>query len=186
MNPDNLLAAKRGARMRARVARAGCDPAWGAALAEVVLAQFPPPPDAVVAGFLSLAGEINMMPLLRALHTRGHALVLPVTPPRGQPLGFRLWQPGDPLMREKFGTFRPTGAAATPDFILVPLLAFDRHGRRLGYGGGYYDRTLALIPSATLLGVGFAAQEMDEVPAGPYDVRLPAVATERGLVVCGD
>ena len=71
-----------------------------------------------------------------------------------------------------------------PDFLLVPLLAFDRSGRRLGYGGGFYDRTLAAMPRAGLLGCAYACQEMAEVPAGPGDVRLPAVATERGVVHC--
>ncbi len=68
--------------------------------------------------------------------------------------------------------------------MLVPLLAFDRSGRRLGYGGGFYDRTLAALPHAARLGCAFAAQEMDAVPAGPHDVRLEAVATERGIVRC--
>ncbi len=86
---------------------------------------------------------------------------------------------------EPFGTLRPTGPERVPDFLLVPLLAFDRRGHRLGYGGGYYDRTLAALPRAGRLGCAFAAQEMDAVPAGPHDVRLPAVATERGIICCG-
>jgi 5-formyltetrahydrofolate cyclo-ligase len=65
---------------------------------------------------------------------------------------------------------------------LVPLLAFDREGRRLGYGAGYYDRTLAALPGAFALGVGYALQEMPEVPAGPDDVPVHAVATERELI----
>ncbi len=166
------------------VARARCDPAWGASLAEHVIAHHPPPPGAVVAGFLPLAGEIDLLPLLRALLERGHELVLPVTPPRGQPLSFRLWRPDDPMEVERFGTRRPTGAERVPDFLLVPLLAFDRRGHRLGYGAGYYDRTLAGLPHAGRLGCAFAAQEMDVVPAGPHDVRLPAVATERGIISC--
>ncbi len=66
----------------------------------------------------------------------------------------------------------------------MPLLAFDRSGRRLGYGGGYYDRTLAALPDAVAIGCAFAAQELDEVPAGDYDARLSAVATECGVIVC--
>jgi len=180
-----LKAAKQAARDRAKASRQGCDPAWGEDLARHILAECPPPPGAVVAGFLSLPGEIAMMPLLRALHRRGHRLVLPETPPLGRPLVFRAWQPGDPLVKEKFGTQRPTGPERAPDVILVPLLAFNRAGHRLGYGGGYYDRTLPLFPAATLLGCAFAAQEMDAIPVGPYDMRLPAVATERGVIICG-
>lgn len=181
---DDLKAAKRAARERALAARDGCDPAWGARLARHVLEAAPPPAGAVVAGFLPLAGEIDLRPLLLALIGRGHPVVLPVTPPRGEPLGFRLWRPDDPMVPERFGTRRPTGPERTPDFLLVPLLAFDRRGRRLGYGGGYYDRTMAGLPRAGRLGCAFAAQEMDAVPAGPHDARLPAVATERGIIRC--
>jgi 5-formyltetrahydrofolate cyclo-ligase len=180
----DLVEAKREARGRALAARTGCEPAWGARLTEHVLRDNPPPAGAVVSGFWPLGEEIDIRPLLLALLERGHEIVLPVTPPRGQPLGFRLWRPGDPMAPEKFGTVRPTGVERTPDFLLVPLLAFDRRGRRLGYGAGYYDRTLTTLPAAGRLGCAYAAQEMDEVPAGPHDVRLPAVATERGIIRC--
>ena len=183
-HPGDLDARKRAARAVAIAARAACDPAAGVQLAEHVLASAPPPPGAVVSGFWPIGAEIDIRPLLRALIARGHEIVLPATPPRGEPLTFRLWVPGDPMQAERFGTFRPTGRERAPDFLLVPLLAFDRRGRRLGYGAGYYDRTLAGLPDAGRLGVAFAAQEMDAVPAGPQDVRLPAVATERGIIRC--
>jgi len=182
----DLIEAKRAARERAKAARAGCDPALGAELARHVLSEHPPPEGAIVAGFWPMGEEIDIRPLLVALHERGHRIVLPVTPKRGQPLTFRQWHPGATMIREPFGTLRPDGPELTPDFLLVPLLAFDRAGRRLGYGAGYYDRTLALLPNAGTLGVAYAAQEMDEVPAGPYDIRLPAIATERGVIHCKD
>jgi 5-formyltetrahydrofolate cyclo-ligase len=193
--PD-LETAKRAARERALAARVACDPAAmaaaGAALAKHVLRACPPAPGAVVSGVWPLEGEIDLRPLMLALHARGHPVLLPVTPPRGQALTFRLWRPGDPLVRERFGTMVPAGTPAgipageapVPDFLLVPLLAFDRHGHRLGYGGGYYDRTLAALPGHFALGCGFAAQEMDMVPVGPNDVALDAVATERGVICC--
>jgi len=89
------------------------------------------------------------------------------------------------MVRERFGTYRPTGAIRSPDLLFVPLLAFDRAGRRLGYGGGYYDRTLATIPAARAIGCAYAAQEVDEVPATDRDIRLNAVATEHGVLACG-
>lgn len=179
---DALLAAKRAARSAALARRAGLDPALGAALTERLLAAMAPPAGAAIGAFWPMAAEIDIRPLLEALHARGHAMLLPETPARGNPLIFRYWHPGMAMVTERFGTSRPTGAIATPDWLLVPLLAFDRAGRRLGYGGGYYDRTLAGLAGAVAVGVGWAAQEMAEVPAGPHDARLDAIATEREVV----
>ncbi|HEX4261106.1 MAG TPA: 5-formyltetrahydrofolate cyclo-ligase [Acetobacteraceae bacterium] len=173
-------------RQLALAARDRCDPSLGERLADHLLREAPPPKDAVVAGFWPLGREIDIRPLLTQLSDRGHVIVLPETPPRGRPLVFRRWTPGAPMRRERFGTLCPDGAVMQPDFLLVPLLAFDRAGRRLGYGGGYYDRTLAGLPAARAVGCAYAAQEVDAVPAGPQDVRLSAVATERGVIVCGD
>jgi 5-formyltetrahydrofolate cyclo-ligase len=173
-------------RQRALARRAGFDPALGELLARHVLAGAPPPAGALVAGFWPMGSEIDIRPLLRALEVRGHALALPVTPRRGAPLSFRRWRFGEELGRGPLGTCQPlSGEVVTPDMLLVPLLAFDRAGRRLGYGGGFYDRTLAALPGAVVLGVAYAAQEVLEVPAGPEDALLPRVATEAGIVECG-
>jgi 5-formyltetrahydrofolate cyclo-ligase len=166
-------------------AREAWDPGRGAAVAEHVLREAPPPAGAVVSGFWPMGKEIDIRPLLLALHERGHRLVLPETPKRGNPLIFRLWSPGAVMVAERFGTSRPDGEVLAPDFLLVPLLAFDPRGYRVGYGGGYYDRTLAGLPGRFRLGVAYAAQELDEVPAGPFDQKLDAVATEHGVMWCG-
>jgi 5-formyltetrahydrofolate cyclo-ligase len=147
-----------------------------------VLAELPPPPGAAVSGFWPMDGEIDILLLLTALHARGHRILLPHTPKLGNPLIFRHWHPGATMIRERFGTFRPTGEVGVPDWLFVPLLAFDRAGRRLGYGGGFYDRTLPLLAHAFTVGCAFAAQELDEVPASHHDARLHAVATERGVI----
>jgi 5-formyltetrahydrofolate cyclo-ligase len=182
--PD-LIEAKKSARADALARRAGHDPAEaGAALARHLLAVWTPPPAAVISGFWPMGDEIDTRPLLHSLHAQGHDIALPVTPKRGNPLSFRLWRPGDVLIPEKFGTMRPTGPDRIPDVLLVPLLAFDRHGRRLGYGGGFYDRTLAGLPGRLAIGCAYAVQELDEVPAGPYDARLAMVATEAGVIEC--
>ena len=183
-SPD-LADAKQAMRQRALAAREAWDPvAAGLALTQHVLLGAMPPPGAVVSGFWPIGHEIDIRPLLLALHERGHPIVLPVTPKRGNPLTFRLWRPGDVLQPERFGTFRPIGEPAVPDFLLVPLLAFDRRGHRLGYGAGFYDRTLAGLPGRYALGVAYAAQEVPEVPIGPSDVALDAVATDSGVIVC--
>jgi len=179
-----LIEAKRQVRARMLAAREAWDPSCGAALAGHVLHVLPPPVGAVVSGFWPIGKEIDIRPLLLALYLRGHPIVLPETPKRGNPLIFRLWHPGAAMVPERFGTSRPDGEVRQPDFLLVPLLAFDRRGYRIGYGAGYYDRTLAMLPGRFRLGVAYAAQELDVVPAGPYDQRLDAVATERGVIFC--
>jgi 5-formyltetrahydrofolate cyclo-ligase len=171
-------------RQAARARRAGCDPAMGAALAAHLLADPPWGAADVVSGYWPIGDEIDIRPLLTALHEAGHTVALPVTPRIGLPLTFRAWRPGAAMIAERFGTMRPDGAEVVPDVLLVPLLAFDRRGYRLGYGGGYYDRTLAGLPGARAIGCAHAVQELDEVPAGPYDARLHAVATERGVIRC--
>jgi 5-formyltetrahydrofolate cyclo-ligase len=182
--PVLLAELKAEARKVALARRATLDPAVGATLTRIVLEHMPPPPGAGDAGVWPSWQEIDIRPLLHALHERGHPIALPVTPPRGNPLAFRRWRPGEELARGPMGTRQPhQGAEAlTPGVLLVPLLVFDRRGHRLGYGAGFYDRTLALLPGATAIGVAHAAQELDEVPAGPEDARLDAIATEAGLI----
>jgi 5-formyltetrahydrofolate cyclo-ligase len=182
-----LDSAKLAARQAALICRAVLDPlVAGEALAINVLNCYPPPLGAVVAGYWPMGTEIDIRPLLIALHARGHRLCLPITPRRHEPLTFGSWRPDDTLLPERFGTMRPVGDILTPDVLLIPLLAFDTKGGRLGYGGGFYDRTLAALPGRRTLGCAFDAQQVDAVPIGPYDIRLDAVATESGVIRCGD
>jgi 5-formyltetrahydrofolate cyclo-ligase len=183
-----LQAAKAAARKLARAKRASLTNIEAPArLAEAMLAQHAPPKGAIIAGYWPMGDEMDPRPLMLALAARGHALALPVTPPRGHPLAFRAWAPGAALRPGPMGTSEPVaGEELRPDVLLVPLLAFDRAGRRLGYGGGYYDRTLAALPGAKAIGIAYAGQEMPEVPAGPQDFCLPLIATEAGVILCGD
>jgi len=162
--------------------RVTLDPALGRSLADHVLRDITLPPTARTAGVWPLPGEIDLRPLWHALHNRGHVVLLPQTPPRGEPLLFRRWHPGCRMIRERFGTERPDGALGTPDLIFVPLLAFDRSGHRLGYGGGYYDRTLAAHPDIPAIGFGYSAQEVDKVPCAAHDRPLRTIFTELGKI----
>ena len=139
---------------------------------------------AVVSGFWPIKEEIDIRPLMIELHNTGCQLVLPVVQGKGKPLLFRAWRPGDPLEQGVFGTLQPSPRRETlePDALIVPLLACDEDGWRLGYGGGFYDRTLAGLRSrkrVTAVGVGFNAQLVDEVPHGPDDQRLDWLLTDK-------
>jgi 5-formyltetrahydrofolate cyclo-ligase len=169
-------------RAAARARRRTLDPALGKALAERVLGAFSFPAGAAISGVWPLEDEIDLRPLLHTLHRRGHPILLPETTPRGQALIFRHWSPGCAMVQERFGTMRPEGELGIPDILFVPLLAFDRLGNRLGYGGGYYDRTLAALPGRRAIGFGYAALEVDAVPTGPHDLKLEAIVTEAGVI----
>ncbi len=141
----------------------------------------------VVAGYWPLGDEADPRPLMRALAAAGAALCLPVVAGRGRPLLFRRWAPGQRLEAGPHGTRHPAAGmeALTPTLLLVPLLAFDGSGGRLGYGGGFYDRTLADLraadPGVRALGLAFAAQRVDKLPLDRFDQRLDLIVTETGV-----
>jgi 5-formyltetrahydrofolate cyclo-ligase len=140
-------------------------------------------PGLVVAGYSPIRSEIDPTPLMRVLAARGAQLALPVIVARDLPLKFRAWSFGDKLQRGPLGILEPSADAAEilPEVLLVPLAAFDREGHRIGYGAGYYDRTLAQLRAlrkVTALGLAFAVQEIPLVAASAHDVRLDFVLTE--------
>jgi len=128
-----------------------------------------------------------VLPVLSVLAERGQVTALPVVVNRKAPLVFRRWAPGDVLEDGLYGTRHPPASAdeVRPVCLLVPLLAFDRQGARLGYGGGFYDRTLAALRAAgpvVAVGVAYAGQEVDALPAEPHDERLDWVITEKEVI----
>ena len=144
-------------------------------------------PSVIVSGFMPLKSEINPLPLMQKLSEAGARLALPAIAGRGKPLIMRAWAWGEPLDRGQWGIREPKPEAAElePDILLVPLLAFDRAGHRIGYGAGYYDMTigrLRAIKPVTAIGVAFAAQEVAKVPATERDARLDLVLTEREAI----
>lgn len=148
-----------------------------------------PPEGAVVSLYFPMRDELDTEPLAAALIEKGAKIAFPVVAKKKAPLVFRAYAPGDDLVPGSYGELVPTAAApeATPDILVVPLLAFTRRGGRLGYGGGYYDRTLeALRKSGSPLAVGYAygAQEVDALPLSPLDQPLDWIVTERGAIRC--
>ncbi len=145
------------------------------------------PSGAIVSGFMPLKSEINPLPLLRKLAEAGARLALPVVAGKGQPLIMRGWAFGAPLASGVWGIKEPVAdaPAVDPDILIVPLLAFDRRGYRLGYGSGYYDMTLTALRATkpvAAVGIAYAAQEVDTVPITPRDARLDLVLTEKETI----
>ena len=143
-------------------------------------------PGAMVAAYHPMRDEPDFLTDLLSMWAgkggRECVVALPRTPARGLPLTFHRFDDGDELVPERFGAMTSSGPEVQPDVLLVPLLAFDRRGHRLGYGGGYYDRTIAARPGIRTIGCAYAALEMPEVPIGPYDQPLGAVATETEFI----
>ena len=160
--------------------------AAAAAIAERPLAV-PVTSGAIVSGFSPLKSEINPVPLMRAFAAAGARLALPVVMGKGRPLTMRAWAFGEPLNSGVWGIREPPPSAPEvfPDILIVPLLAFDRAGNRIGYGAGYYDMTIARLrgmKSVTTLGIAYAAQEVAQVPTTPRDAALDLVLTEREVI----
>lgn len=140
-------------------------------------------PDAAVGGYWPIGTELDVRPLLTALHERGHACALPAVH-KHQPLVFHRWRPDDKLVRGVFDIAVPDRhtPVVDPDVLLVPLLAFDARGMRIGYGGGYMDRTIPAIRNRKRLlavGIAYAAQEVARVPTDAFDQRLDWIVTEK-------
>lgn len=146
-------------------------------------------PGMTVSGFAAIRDEINPADLMTWLHAEGVRLALPVMAGKGLPLLLRSWSPGDAVAPAQWGIAEPLDdkPEVEPDVVLLPLLAFDARGNRLGYGGGFYDRTLArLRASKPVLAVGLAydEQRVDAVPVESYDQRLDWVLTPSGPQRC--
>lgn len=179
----DIKSQKARARLQAKAKRAAAqDPSAACEL----IRHFPAPKfrGAVVSGFWPIGDELDVRPLLNVLHDTGHRLALPCTPRVGLPLILREWTPNDKLVKGSFKTREPATSRPEiqPDLVLLPLLAFTASGMRLGYGGGFYDRTLAKLKSegeVFACGVAYAAQEAAHLPTDTYDSPLDAILTEK-------
>ena len=149
--------------------------------------------DRCIAGYWATAGELPLAALMGGVLARGQSWHLPVVADGGL-LRFAPWRVGAALVPNRYGIPEPVcadGQTLSPqdiDVVLVPLLGFDRRGHRLGFGGGYYDRSFSFLQGRAdvrkpvLVGVGYAMQEVERIDAQPWDVALDYVATERELI----
>lgn len=150
------------------------------------IAALPVASDAVIGVYWSHGNELDTAPLMARLAQRGHGVALPVVAAPGAPLVFKIWTPETRLDAGAYGIPAPAGDAptATPAVFVLPLLAFDATGARLGYGGGYYDRTLRALRAdqpVHAIGLGYAGQEMPSLPTHGGDEALDAIVTEQGI-----
>ena len=184
VDQTKVLLREQAARTRACLAKEAA--AHSRALAEQAdsfIDRFTPQ---IVAGYWPVRSELNLLPFLSSLQDKGVRLCLPITGPAGTPLSFHAWDFGAALDRGRYNIQQPFADAEqlVPDVICVPLLAFDKTGHRLGYGGGYYDRTLAVLLAGghrvAAVGIAYAGQEMDQLVTGQYDQPLDDVLTPEG------
>ena len=181
---DDLKALARKAAFAARKTAFAAGQGQAAELLADYLAEFGA---LALAGYMPMRTEIDPLP---AMVAHQGPVGVPVILARATPLRFRLWGPGVAMVTGAFGAQIPAeGPWVEPQVVIVPLLAFDARGYRLGYGGGFYDRTLAgLRTRGKVVAVGFAfgCQEVDAVPIDDYDQRLDAVVTEAGVRLFGE
>ena len=161
----------------------------GIAMAERGLPPGLPIATGTVSGFIPYKSEITTLPMLERLGRQGWRTCLPIVIAAEKPLVFRAWTPGEPLVPGAWDIPVPGEDAPElePDVLLVPMLAFDRKGFRLGYGGGFYDRTLEKLrgrKKVVAIGVAYHAQMVDEIPVGLHDAPLDYVMTEKETFAC--
>jgi 5-formyltetrahydrofolate cyclo-ligase len=192
MQPPCPVASAKETLRREGLARRNALPQELRASAARALAEHPFPGTvdrATISGFMPLKSEINPVPLMQKLAQAGAGLALPIVQGRGKPLIMRAFRFGDALVSGVWGIRepRPEAPEVAPDILLVPLIAFDRPGHRIGYGAGYYDRTINSLraqKNVLAIGLAFAAQEITQVPSTPRDARLDLVLTEREIIDC--
>ena len=142
----------------------------------------------VIAGFHPFNHEVNTLPLLGKLFSLGCKICMPTTPTNNKPLKFKDWHPKLVLQKGRFGILEPPKSSKTiqPDLLLVPLLAYDKSGNRLGYGGGFYDRTLKellIVNKHTVsIGLAFEIQKCNKLPKNNFDIPLNSLLNEQGFL----
>lgn len=144
-------------------------------------------PHSNIACYMPLKGEVSCISIIQTLITQGHVICLPAVLSRNTPLVFRHYYPGDTLVRGMLGPFEPAAGAPEiiPDVLVIPMLGYTRDGYRLGYGSGFYDRTIAAMRQfkpVKAVGLAFSMQEIDAMPIEPHDIKMDAIITEKEII----
>lgn len=158
--------------------------AWGEAIAQAILAEIGDVANRVVSAYWPFRGEPDLRPLLKRISGRGGRTALPVVVEKGRPLEFHLWQSGDALSRGVWNIPVPAEPdPCTPDIVLAPVVGFDPDCYRLGYGGGFFDRTLAAMPKRpNVIGVGYSDARIATIYPQLHDIPMDMLVTEAGIV----
>ncbi len=187
MEGTELKAWRRAERQRLLALRTAAPPAerrrWGAAIEGHLVLLFGERPPPTLGAYWPFQAEFDPRPLIDRLIARGWRVALPVVVDKKGPLEYRLWRPGEKLIDGVWDIPVPERrATAIPDWVLAPLVGFDRECYRLGYGGGYFDRTLAALdPRPLAIGVGFALSAIETIHPQPHDIAMDVIVTEAGI-----
>ncbi|NOX41134.1 MAG: 5-formyltetrahydrofolate cyclo-ligase [Alphaproteobacteria bacterium] len=168
---------------RKEVHDSGLDPQAAAHLTEYLTTL---EPFDLISAYMPIRTEISPLEVMTALHIAGKTVLVPVIKAKGQPLLFSRWSPDGAMVRGPFGAYIPAVEAYfAPEVLITPLLAYDARGYRLGYGGGFYDRSFQKLRQnkpITAVGFAYSAQQVEAVPTEPTDQRLDAIVTEAGVL----
>lgn len=159
---------------------------WNKAIESALRELLPEAAETVFGLYWPFRAEFAIRPLMRELHKRGGHPALPAVVERNAPLEFRSWYPGVTMQDGAYGIPEPLETnSVTPDVLIIPLVGFDNDGYRLGYGGGYYDRTIsAFRQQPTLIGVGYELSRLDSIQPQPHDIPMDYIVTEAGVTNC--
>ncbi|NOR63784.1 MAG: 5-formyltetrahydrofolate cyclo-ligase [Rhodobacteraceae bacterium] len=180
---DEKQTARKAAMAQRKAAHSAAQGA-GEAAAQHVLGWLETQPDIrSISGYMPIHTELDILPAMHALHAQGYTLSVPVIMGKAMPLKFSAWTPETKMVKGPFGAMVPEDDSwQRPDLLLCPMLAFDGAFQRMGYGGGFYDRTIAKLAPVRAMGFAYAAQQVKTLPSEPTDMPLEGVITEKGLL----
>ena len=190
--PPDLKQWRKEQRVSLLARRMACSPAeratWNEAILRFIATGFPVLRELVVGFCWPYKGEVDPRPLIHQLRAKGARVVLPTVVAKQQPLEFREWWPGAPMKAGALGIPMPEGTPVlAPDAVLVPPVGFSEQGWRLGYGGGYFDRTLAaMAPQPLKICVAHEVSRIPTIHPQPHDIPMDFVVTEAGIHAVGD